>query len=89
MTHNEYAFGSFATDIAAVAQKFNLNLNDLEVEFFTPARQAIVVETVGKKRFKVHINLEENRIIAVKQVSAAPVENGETDQFAKYKSFMK
>jgi hypothetical protein len=89
MNYTDYAFGRFATDIAAVAQQYQLDLEGLEVELFTPGRQAIVVEAVGNQRFRVHINLEENRIIAVKQITPPLVKNAGADPFAKYKSFMK
>ena len=89
MTYNEYAFGSFETDIAAVAEHYNLNLDHLDVEFFSPGRQAILVEEVGGHRFRVHLSLEENRIIAVKQLDNAPGESASVDLFAKYKNFMK
>ncbi len=89
MTYNEYAFGSFETDIAAVAKQYNLNLDHLDVEFFSPGRQAILVETVGGRRFRVHLSLEENRIIAVKQLDSASKESASEDPFAKYKNFMK
>jgi hypothetical protein len=89
MTYNEYAFGSFETDIAAVAEQYDLNLDNLDVEFFSPGRQAILVEKIGDRRFRVHLNLEENRIIAVKQLDSASTENAGGDPFAKYKSFMK
>jgi len=89
MNYTEYAFGRYQADIAAVAEKYDLNLDDLEVESFSPGRLAILVEKVGERRFKVHLNLEENRIIAVKQMTAEPFENSDIDQFVKYKSFMK
>lgn len=89
MTPDEYAFGSFAADIATVAQQYDLQLNDLEVELFTPGRQAIVVENIGGRRFRVHLSLEENRIVAVKQISPGAFESSSDDQFAKYKRFMK
>lgn len=89
MTYNEYAFGSFETDIAAVAEQYNLNLDHLDVEFFSPGRQAILVEEVAGQHFRVHLSLEENRIIAVKQLDGAPNESASDDPFAKYKNFMK
>jgi hypothetical protein len=85
MYYNEYAFGRFEADIATVAKQYDLNLEQLDVEFFSPGKQAIVVEAVGDRRFRVHLSLEENRIISVKQIDGAASE----DPFAKYKSFMK
>jgi len=89
MTYNEYAFGSFDTDIVAVAKQYDLDLDHLDVEFFSPGRQAILVEEVAGQRFRVHLSLEENRIIAVKQLDNAPSESTSGDPFAKYKNFMK
>jgi hypothetical protein len=89
MSYADYAFGRYETEIAAVAEKYDLNLKDLEVESFSPGGLAIFVEKNGEKRFKIHINLLENRIIAVKQITAAPLENSGVDQFAKYRNFMK
>ncbi len=89
MNYTDYAFGRYETDIAAVAEKFALNLNDLEVESFSPGGLAILVEKIGERRFRIHINLQENRIIAVKQITPALVDNAGADQFAKYKNFMK
>lgn len=89
MTFSDYAFGRYETDIAAVAEKYHLNLNDLQVESFSPGRLAILVEKVGNCRFKIHLNLEESRIISVKQIAGEATLSGSEDQFAKYKSFMK
>jgi len=86
MKHTEYAFGRYEADIAAVAEKYNLNLNGLEVESFSPTGLAILVESMGESRFKVHINLQENRIIAVQKLGAESVDE---IVFAKYKNFMK
>lgn len=85
----DYVFGRYETDIAAVAGKYNLNLEGLEVESFSPTGLAILVEKIGEKRFKIHINLQEGRIIAVKQIAGAPPENHTENQFAKYTTFMK
>jgi|GEM_PF-1367454 len=89
MNHTQYAFGRYEADIAAVAEKYDLNLEDLEVESFSPAALAILVEKVGERRFKIHLNLQEGRIIAVKQIAGPPLEDKAKDQFAKYTSFMK
>jgi hypothetical protein len=85
MYYNEYAFGRFEADIETVAKQYDLNLEQLDVEFFSPGKQAIVVETVAGRRFRVHLNLEEHRIISVKQIDGAE----SADLFVKYKGFMK
>lgn len=89
MNPTDYAFGRYETDIAAVAEKYKLNLNGLEVESFSPTGLAILVEKIEDRRFKIHINLQEGRIIAVKQIAGAPLENNTENQFAKYTNFMK
>jgi len=91
MNHTEYAFGRYETDIAAAAEKYKLNLNDLEVESFSPAGLAIFVEKIAARRFKIHINLQEGRIISV-QIMGSKSADSDSDSealFAKYKSFMK
>ncbi|NUO79123.1 hypothetical protein HUU05_03530 [candidate division KSB1 bacterium] len=88
MDYTEFGFGLFEEDIKQVAQRFNLDLTNLQVEFFSPGRQAILLETVGAREFRVHLSLEEGRIIAVKQ-TGGPLEPGASDVFAKYRSFMK
>lgn len=89
MDYTEFAFGRFESDIAAVAKQFELDLQNLDIELFTPNQQAIFVETVGSRRFRIHLSLEGNRIIAVKQLAGEPSENSSDDSFAKYKKFMK
>lgn len=89
MNYTDYAFGRFETDIVAVAEKYNLNLHDLEVESFSPSGLAILVERIGERQFKIHINLQEGRIVAVKQIAGAPLKNSPENQFAKYTNFMK
>ena len=89
MTPMDYAFGRYETEIAAVAEKYNLNLNDLEVEAFSPTGLAILVEKIEGRRFKIHINLQEDRIISVQQMGAEPADKVSEALFAKYKIFMK
>jgi len=88
MNYMEYGFGLFAQDIAAVAQRFGVDLQHLQVEIFSPGRQAIFIETRGEYAFRIHLSVEEDRIIAVKQV-AGPVLPSDSDLFAKYKTYMK
>lgn len=88
MDYTEFGFGLFEEDIKQVAQRFNFDLGHLQVEFFSPGRQAILIETIGAREFRIHLSLEEGRIIAVQQ-TAGPLESGESDLFDKYKKFMK
>jgi hypothetical protein len=89
MNYREYVFGRYETDIAAAAEKYNLSLNDLEVESFSPAGLAIFVEKIEGKRFKIHINLQEGRIISVQIMGSESADRNNEALFAKYKSFMK
>jgi hypothetical protein len=89
MNYTEFGFGRFSSDIEATARKFDLDLENLDVEFFSPGHQAIFVESVGSQRFRIHISLEENRVIAAKQLMGEPDEKSGEDLFAKYKKFMK
>lgn len=88
MNYMEYGFGLFAQDIATVAQRFLFDLDHLQVEIFSPGRQAIFIETRGEHIFRIHLSLEEDRIVAVKQIAGPPVPQ-ENDLFEKYKRFMK
>ncbi len=88
MNYMEYGFGLFTQDIAAAAQRFHFDLEHLEVEIFSPGRQAILVESQGERVFRIHLNLEEDRIVAVKQI-AGPAVSGGNDGFVKYRAYMK
>jgi hypothetical protein len=88
MDYTEFGFGLYEEDIKKAAQRFGLDLAHLEVEFFSPGRQAILIETLGERVFRIHVSLEEGRIIAVKQ-TAGPIAAGEGGPFDKYKAFMK
>ncbi len=88
MNYLEYGFGLFAQDIAAVARRFHLELEHLQVEIFSPGRQAILIETQGEHVFRIHLSLEEDRIVAVKQIDG-PAVSTENVLFTKYKTFMK
>lgn len=76
----------FAKDFEAIAQQFNLNPENLIVEFYIPKQQAILVERVDGQAYKIHINLQESRIVSIKRV--AGTDNGVlmTD---KYRQFMR
>lgn len=78
----------FEEEVEDTANKFGLDRENLEVEFYSPRTQAIFVERVQCWRFRIHINLEEQRIVAVRQIEsgAAAVQ---PEVLAKYKAFMK
>ena len=75
--------------LSKVAKGFNLDLDNLKVEIFRPGTLGIFVEKVGQYQFRIHINLEENRIVSVKQLCGPRANLQLTDPFAKYKDFMK
>lgn len=78
----------FIKDFQQIANKFSLNPEKLKVEFYTPHCQAIFVEQVDGHAFKIHINLEENRIISVQMLKNP--HNGKTDLIKeKYRKYMK
>lgn len=89
MTYNEVGI-SLDEEILNVATAFNLDPHHLQVEFFSPGHQGIFVEEVGAIKFRIHLSLEEKRIISVKQIAGTSERAaGESDPFAKYKAFMK
>jgi len=90
MTYSEAGFHFDEEEIAQVAASFNLDANHLHVEFFRPGHQGIFIETVSDCKFRIHLSLEEKRIVAVQQI-AGPTAQGlnAPDPFAKYKAFMK
>ncbi len=78
----------FSKDLEQLARKFELDPKSLTIEFYTPHHQAIVIERLKDEEFKIHINLEEERIISVKRLT----ENGNGhsgDYKEKYRRFMK
>ncbi|MDZ7267185.1 MAG: hypothetical protein ONB48_07630 [candidate division KSB1 bacterium] len=90
MTYSEIGFHFDEEEIAQVAAAFNLDTNCLQVEFFRPGHQGIFVETVADRKFRIHLSLEEKRIVSVQQI-AGPLTPAldAPDPFAKYKAFMK
>lgn len=78
----------FEDEIEQTANRFKLDRENLEVEFYSPRTQAILVERVECWRFRIHINLEEQRIIAVRQIENGVAAVG-PEILARYKTFMK
>ncbi|MFQ5864252.1 MAG: hypothetical protein ACE5IW_03385 [bacterium] len=78
----------FTEDFHKIAKQFSLDPDQLRVEFYAPHCQAIFVERVNGHAFKIHINLEENRIISVQMLSGSI--NGQSDLLIeKYRKYMK
>lgn len=76
----------FEDDILEVAKKYRLNTEDLLVETFVPRNNAIFVEEIAGNQFRVHINLQENRIISAKQLNTKQLDK---EKFEKYIVYMK
>ncbi len=78
----------FQKSLIQVAESFSLNPDKLKVEFFTPNCQAILVEQVDNQDFKIHINLQENRIVSFRRLSQNS--NGVSESLKeKYRRYMK
>ena len=81
-------YSNFTKDFLEIARNYSLDPDNLKIEFYTPRCQAILVERVENHLFKIHINLQENRIVAVQRISVGP--NGNLDALKdKYRKFMK
>ena len=62
-------FKRFKQDFIRIAEKYAINIKGLKVEFYMPGQQAIFVEKIEDEAYKVHINLQEERIISIQRVS--------------------
>ena len=78
----------FSKDLKELARKYELDPQSLTIEFYTPNHQAIVIERFDEEAFKIHINLEEERIISVKRLTENGNGNGENLK-KKYRKYMK
>ncbi len=81
-------YQEYAEEFKQIAQRFDLDPKHLKVEFYLPRTQAILIEQVENQEFKIHINLEENRIISFQRLT--PNGNGNCERIKnKYRRFMK
>ncbi|MFQ5603355.1 MAG: hypothetical protein ACE5HS_08820 [bacterium] len=81
-------YKNYKKDFQQIAKQFSLDPNNLTVEFYTPHTQAIFIEQIKNQSIKIHIDLEDNRIISVKNLSES--KNGHSDHIKnKYRKFMK
>jgi len=79
---------SLDSEVSEMVQFFKLDEKNVVVEFHTPRTQLIVVERVYPWRFRIHINVQEKRIVAVRQIEPnAPTPPPEA--LDRYKAFMK
>lgn len=88
MKYRSPHYQNFTDDFRKIAKHFSLNSDNLEVEFYTPKCQAILIEEVDRHKFKIHISLEEDRIISVQTINNGANGNGESLK-EKYRRFMK
>ena len=88
MTFNSPHYEDYTTDFRQIAKQYRLDPDNLEVEFYTPRSQAIFIENVQQDSFKIHINLEENRIVSIQRIGHSG--NGDSEIIKeKYRQFMK
>ncbi|MDQ7051701.1 MAG: hypothetical protein Q9P14_01910 [candidate division KSB1 bacterium] len=73
-------------EILKVARKFSLDPDHLLVESFVPNGAAVLVETVGDHRVRLHINLQESRIVSAKELNANHID---PELFKKYLEHMR
>lgn len=88
MTFNSPHYKDFTKDFKQIAEQYSLDPDNLAIEFYTPQSQAILVENVDDQSYKIHINLEEDRIISVQRITHSGNGNGENIK-EKYRRFMK
>lgn len=90
MEYHSPHYKHFSKDLNELAHQYELDPQNLTIEFFTPRHQAIVVEKLDGEAFKIHINLEENRIISVKRLTENGCANGKGAHLReKYRKYMK
>ena len=88
MTFNSPHYKDFTKDFKQIAEQYSLDPDNLAIEFYTPQSQAILVENVEDQSYKIHINLEEDRIISVQRIAHSG--NGNSGNIKeKYRRFMK
>jgi hypothetical protein len=88
MQYQSPHYKHFSKDLNELARNFELDPQNLTIEFYMPRHQAIVVERLENEAFQIHINLEEGRIISVKRLSEGSNGNGEHLK-KKYRKYMK
>ncbi len=87
MKFNLPQYKNFRDELLAIAKRFSLNPDMLTVEFYSPRSQAILVEKVQNDNIKIHIDLQESRIVSIQQIS--PSVNGNFEFLKqKYRRFM-
>lgn len=81
-------YKEFSEDFEEIAKQYGLDPEKIKIEFYTPQCQAILTEEVEDQTFKIHINLEEDRIVSIKRLSGNGNGSAETLK-EKYRQFMK
>ncbi len=81
-------YQEYVDDFQKIAEHYSLNPEKVKIEFYTPQCQAILTEEIEDHTFKIHINLEEDRIVSIKNLTGNG--NGNLETFKeKYRPFMK
>lgn len=80
-------YKQFKRNLNDIASKYSLNPDNVMVEFFTPNCQAILVEHVNEHDYKIHINLEEDRIVSIQPMDKAAEQTANWRE--KYRQYMK
>lgn len=76
----------FRDELIAIAHNFGLDPANVLVESFIPNNHVIVVESVGHRRVRLHINLQEKRIVSAKELGTRQLD---WKLFEKYLEYMK
>lgn len=87
MKYKTKQYQKFKRNLSEIASRYNLNPDNLIVEFFTLNCQAILVEHVDEHDYKIHINLEEDRIVSIQPMDKAAEQSHNWRE--KYRHYMK
>lgn len=81
-------YKDYVDDFQEIAEHYSLDPENIKIEFYSPRCQAILTEQIEDYTFKIHINLEEDRIVSIKKLIGNGNGNSETLK-DKYRQFMK
>jgi len=87
MEYKSPHFKRFQNDFMKIAKRFAINTAGLKIEFYMPGQQAIFIEQIEDEAYKVHINLQEDRIISIQRVSGKGKPDSEQIR-KKYRQYM-
>lgn len=75
----------FRPEIERLAEKFGLDRNRTLVESYVPNSTAIFVESVRDKKFRIHVNVQEGKIISAKQLSGGELDRNQLRRYLTQK----